>query len=284
MKRIEFIAPVEAMRGNLSGKQDLRYAENDNKAYDGPLGSVNYARNYSPRFVGAKIAKNGKKYFTVRTKSASHLTKRAKKAMALLGGTGALYAAIVKNKSSQLYQQLYAQWLRFVDMGSTNNFRQSLSGAIREALAASDSLVTYAGPNGVIQFKNPWYDGSQTTDARVSQSILTKFWTMLAPQPAAVGYFENMPILAKYRATSLGQIAQNNNLNISDLVEVEALDPDNPAGPHITDAYTLESLIQTIEGVRYAPLMMLNGEYCNYDTEVIDGVTFVASKTTSLVD
>lgn len=181
MKRIEFIAPVEAMRGNLSGAQDLRYAENDNKAYEGPVGSVNYARNYSPRFIGAKIAKSGKKYFTVRTKSASHLTTRAKKAMALLGGVGALYGAIVSNKSSQLYQQLYAQWLKFVEHGSTNTFRQSLSGAIRTALESGAANVTYAGPNGVIQFKNPWYDGSMTQNAMVSQAILVKFWTELAP-------------------------------------------------------------------------------------------------------
>lgn len=40
MKRIEFIAPVEAMRGNLSGKQDLLYVENDNKAYEGPVGQT----------------------------------------------------------------------------------------------------------------------------------------------------------------------------------------------------------------------------------------------------
>lgn len=184
MKRIEFIAPVEAMRGNLSGKQDLRYAENNNKAYDGPLGSVNYARNYSPRFVGAKIAKNGHKYFTVRTKSANHLTTRAKKAMALMGGTGALYASIVKDKSSQLYQQLYAQWVRFVDMGSTNSFRKSLSDAIRSALESKSEKITYAGPNGVIQFNNPWIASEQTPDATLNNAIIWKFASELCADTA----------------------------------------------------------------------------------------------------
>ena len=57
MKRIEFISPVEAMRGNLSRtKQTLLYAENDNPAWDAPVDKRSYARNYQPIFVGAKVA------------------------------------------------------------------------------------------------------------------------------------------------------------------------------------------------------------------------------------
>ena len=53
MKRIEFIAPVESMRGNLSGNQSLEYALNNNPAYDAPDG-VQYARNYQPRLAPIK--------------------------------------------------------------------------------------------------------------------------------------------------------------------------------------------------------------------------------------
>lgn len=176
MKRIEFIAPVEAMRGNLSGKQNLLYAENDNPAYDGPVGFTNYARNYQPRFIGAKVAKSGLKYFTVRTKSANHLTSSSKKAMALLGGTGALVGAILSNHSSAVYTGLQTQWVAIQELGDTRTFRKYLSDGIRAMLAAKDQQHVFSGPKPAVTIKNPWYDGSQTSGATVSNTILVKFW------------------------------------------------------------------------------------------------------------
>ena len=181
MKRIEFIAPVEAMRGNLSGAQDLRYAENDNKAYEGPVGSVNYARNYSPRFIGAKVAKNGRKYFTVRTKSANHLTAKAKHAMALLGGTGALVGAILHTKSSDVYQGIYAQWVALQALGSKKTLRQYMSDTIRLGLEAKQKSITFAGPNAPITIGNPWMS-EVTPGAQVTTDVLVKFATELGPQ------------------------------------------------------------------------------------------------------
>lgn len=179
-KRIEFIAPVEAMRGNLSGRQNLLYAENDNKAYEGPVGSVNYARNYTTRFIGAKRASDGRKYFSVRTKSANHLTAAAKQAMALLGGVGAIVAAILRTKTGEPYSQAYAQWLELRNLGSTKTFRETLSGWIRSALAAKSATIPFTGPRSVYSIKNPWKDGSQTTGANISQATIVKFWGELA--------------------------------------------------------------------------------------------------------
>lgn len=93
MKRIEFIAPVEAMRGNLSGEQKLKYARNDNPAWDAPVGQTNYARNYQPRFIGAKKSANGMTYFTTKTKSASNNSAAARLAMASMGAACAYYNA-----------------------------------------------------------------------------------------------------------------------------------------------------------------------------------------------
>lgn len=181
MKRIEFIAPVEAIRGNLSGRQDLRYAENNNKAYESPAGSVNYARNYTPRFVGAKVAKSGLKYFAVRTKSAVNMSPKAMKAMALLGGTGAIVGAILANKSEAPYVNAYAQWLELVNLGSKDSFRKTLSAWVRKGLAAKAETIVFAGPRPATTIKNPWYDGTQTTGAIISSGVLAQFWMQLAP-------------------------------------------------------------------------------------------------------
>lgn len=184
MKRIEFIAPVEAMRGNLSGKQNLVYAENDNKAYESPVGGVNYARNYTNRFIGAKRAKDGLKYFAVKTRTATHLTAAAKRAMALLGGAGAIYASIVRDKTSQLYINCKAQYEALVAAGSTKTFRQSLMDVLRAGLVAKSATIAYAGPAGTIpEIDNPWCNNGTTINVSVGNDILVKFWDQLAFNP-----------------------------------------------------------------------------------------------------
>ena len=179
-KIIEFIAPVEAIRGNLSGAQKLLYAQNDNPAYDGPVGFKNYARNYTPRFIGAKRASDGRKYFVVRTKTANHLTAKAKHAMALMGGAGAIVGAILAAKSSAVYTGLLAQWAAIQEMGDTRSFRKFLTDYIMRMLAAKSASITITGPKPSVTIKNPWAGQGQTTGAAVSNTILVKFWTELA--------------------------------------------------------------------------------------------------------
>lgn len=177
MKIVEFIAPVEAIRGNMSGRQDLLYPTNDNKAYEGPIGSVNYARNYTTRFVGAKIAKSGKKYFIVRTKSANHLTAKSKMAMALLGGAGALYSALLKN--SALKAQAQAVWVKAQELGDQRSFRAFMMFYFRRALIGHEQTIALNVSGSSVSIDNPWAKVSGELNLPVSQGIRVKFWTEL---------------------------------------------------------------------------------------------------------
>lgn len=179
MKKIEFIAPVEAMRGNLSGNQDLKYPTDNNKAFESPEGSVNYARNYTSRFIGAKRASDGMKYFSVKTKSATHITPRSLMAMALLGAAGAMYAALVRDKTSSIYNNIHAQWIELQNLGSTKTFRRYVMDNFRQALATKAAVITFAGPRGSITVNNPWVSEDQTVGVAVSPAILVKFWPQL---------------------------------------------------------------------------------------------------------
>lgn len=180
-KRIEFIAPVEAMRGNLSGQQVLEYQLNNNPAFEAPAGSTSYARNYTTRFIGAKRVSDGLKYFSVKTKTATTLTPAALMAMALLGGAGAIYAAIVRNKTSELYNQLYAQYIdtQAAGGGFKETFRQVIMRLTRAALANKEQQIHYTGVRGDVAFNNPWMAGSQTPGAEISNTIIVKFWEQL---------------------------------------------------------------------------------------------------------
>lgn len=193
-KRIEFIAPVESIRGNMSGRQDLVYAENDNKAFEAPQGQVNYARNYTPRFVGAKRASDGRKYFSVRTKNGVNLSAKSMKAMALLGGTGAIYAAIVnsdtlRNGVEMVYLFLIDRTRQGLSGGipEDTTFRQYVSGVIRTALLNKAATITFAGGAGVqpVNINNPWGTGGTGTNISVSQNVLVQFWAQLTTG----GYF-----------------------------------------------------------------------------------------------
>lgn len=183
MKRIEFIAPVEAVRGNLSGTQDLRYALNNNKAYEAPAGQRNYARNYRASFIGAKRASDGLKYFSVRTKSCTNVTAKWLKAGAILGGAGAIFADIMRNKTGELYNDLYAQWLELNSLGNKKSFRKSVMDTIMSGLRNKVAEIVYAGPRGGVTIDNPWVKvvvSPQTFNVYVTPAVLFKFWPQLA--------------------------------------------------------------------------------------------------------
>lgn len=107
MRRIEFIAPVDAMRGNLSGNQKLTYPTQNNSAWESPSGKVNYATNYQPRYVGAKRAKTGLKLFSVRTKSAVNMSPQMRLQMALLSVSSVFADCIMKDLSTLTDMQDY---------------------------------------------------------------------------------------------------------------------------------------------------------------------------------
>lgn len=208
MKRIEFLAPVEAMRGNLSGAQNLKYPTQNNKAFESPEGSVNYARNYSTRFIGAKRASDGLKYFAVKTKTATHITTRSLQAMALLGGAGAMYAALVRDKASATYTGIYAQWVELQNVGSTKSFRAYVMDNLRQMLASKSKTAVFAGPRPAITVNNPWI-GEQTADITISREIIAKFWPQLAPNGTTFS-IDNVKV-----------VGANNN-DFSEIVEIQA--------------------------------------------------------------
>lgn len=176
MKRIEFIAPVESMRGNLSGKQELQYAENNNPAFEAPAGRQ-YARNYQPRFIGAKRSSDNLKYFAVKTKSATLIKSSTLLNMALMGGAGAIIAAILADKSSTAYLLVVDAWEKRTKKSVT--LRKFMTDIIRQGLAAKAPDFVFLTTAGA-QIANPWNTASTAAiKVEISQEILVKFWLQL---------------------------------------------------------------------------------------------------------
>lgn len=187
MKRIEFVAPVEAMRGNLSGNQNLVYPLDNNAAFDAPSGRRSYARNYGTRYIGAKRASTGLKYFGVKTKSAVYLSTKTRKVMALLGGTGAVRAKLMKeqpfyeNTLVKAYE--YARTSGAIESNVTID--KWLFDLIYEVLKAKGAVFMFKTAQGAATYrKNPWVESNAAGAAvNIGMAILVKFWNQLAANP-----------------------------------------------------------------------------------------------------
>lgn len=186
MRRIEFIAPVDAMRGNLSGNQVLQYATNNNPAFDAPDGRQ-YANNYQPRYIGAKRAASGKKIFSVKTKAATKINAASKLRMALLGGAGALYAAMLKNET--IMAQAEIVYGLFVSRrGEQRSFRKFYMDQFRATLSLKKvqtgiAITDEHGTLYQVHIKNPWVYTEGEPECPVSDEVLVKFWLQLATNP-----------------------------------------------------------------------------------------------------
>lgn len=179
MKRIRFIAPVEAIQGNMSGNQKLQYAEHNNPAFESPKGKRNYARNYRPSYIGAFVAGTGTKYFAVKTKTAVHLTNKSQMAMALAGAAGAMFGSLIKDKTSVLYLQAEALWINN-GISAKQTMRKFYTNLFRQMLAAKSASISVTDEvtQAVLTIDNPW---RKITDPNVpvSEDVLVKFWPQL---------------------------------------------------------------------------------------------------------
>lgn len=190
MKRIEFIAPVEAMRGNLSGNQTLVYPTADNKAFESPESQRNYARNYRPSFVGAKRASDGLKYFAVKTKSAVGMTAASKLAMAALGGAASMAAYFVKHNGTQVARKMYASFknARANELITQKSVRAWLTALFYEGLKKKAALINVPifdinGEVGeTLHVDNPWQFGDIQGDvlATIPDDVRIRFWGVLS--------------------------------------------------------------------------------------------------------
>lgn len=178
MKRIEFIQPVESMRGSFGAKQDLRYQENNNKAFESPEGKVNYAKNYQPTFIGAKMARTGVKYFAVKTKSATKNTAAWRLVAALMGAVSAIYGWCIKQLN--IMSQLSAQYALAAEQGFEGTLRKFIIDGVRTSLAAKAATITVVGPTATVTLgNNPFSTAAEAIT--IPAKLLAKFWKQLTP-------------------------------------------------------------------------------------------------------
>lgn len=184
MARIRFISPVEALQGNMSGKQKLVYPTSDNKAWESPDGKQ-FARNYTPRFIGAMRAASGKTYFAVKARSAVNMTESVRRQQAITS-VALLYANAVTTDAAG-YTAAMAIWRDHIAAGYNKytTLRGFLNAMLQEGLASKDRVIS-VGVQGVSETRltvTNVYVWNSTTEGDVTPEInrvqMAKFFPYL---------------------------------------------------------------------------------------------------------
>lgn len=190
-RKVFMIAPFEALTGNLSGDQDLQYAENNNPAYEAPNGTQ-YARNYKPRYVGNRRGKDGLVYFQVKQSTATVLTASSRRTMAVLGVTAAIRSALVRNHPAQ-WQRMNDAFVYLKEGGrlpeGQNTFNKWFSANIRQMLVYKRHSWTFSYVPLSFTIHNP-YDMESSEALLIKTSIWLKFanWFVFSSEPEAIGH------------------------------------------------------------------------------------------------
>lgn len=208
MRSIEFLAPVEAMRGNLSGKQNLKYPTKDNSAWQAPSGVRSYARNYGTRYIGSKRAADGRKFFSVKQRSAVMNSPAQRQAQALMGATKSIADFIMGNLSwhttlLQMYQGYRQQGLQYQPAFTPDDVRSTPDASLRHYLMRNLRDMTLIPKNkqftiqpqigGDIVVNNPWrLDNNSGTRVANIQDLFIKFWLQLAGESPYYFYVAGM--------------------------------------------------------------------------------------------
>ena len=97
--------------------------------------------------------------------------------MANLGGVGAIYSALVRNKSAQVYIDAQLCYAAAVANGYEGTFRKFMYSYIKPALDAKNPTIDIDIEKTSVSIDNPWVN--KLFSLMVSQNSLIKFWQNL---------------------------------------------------------------------------------------------------------
>lgn len=253
MKRLTLAFPFDHMSGKLGIKQDLKYPESDNKAYEAPEGKTSYARNYKPTMVAAHISRTGLQYFSIKTKSAFKNTAAARLLCALVGAVAAVYSWILKTADKLAACQV--QYAKAVENGYDGTFHKWVTNQLRAQLRAKSATLSIVGPSATVALGNNPFSSASTAIA-ISQSILVKFWNVLTP--GGITFTVDGEKGISFNSGAISNIIANSRLNVLGLT----------AGTGDYSDYALigGKYIQTGDGV-----------YMRTDEDVADGSVYTTT-------
>lgn len=179
MRKIEFIAPVEAMRGNITRPgQRYFYGGSGDAAWD--VQSDAYANDYGKIYVGAKTSA-GKCHFSLRNKTKVVWNSDTRLAASAFGGACSLANKAYRDLMINSTLVSIYQAKRVAGKIPSGVFITAwLVQEFRPMLAGKQASVTISEGSTSITINNPWVDGGTGHDVTIPADILSKFNTYLS--------------------------------------------------------------------------------------------------------
>ena len=132
MRRITYIEAIESIQGQLGTRQDLRYANSNNKAWYSPVGGRQSARNYNVRFIGMRRTIDGRNYYAVKKKSTFKNTQVTRLSCAYMGATASVVNSILHTLTvMHVWQAAYTAYL---NAGGKDSIRKWMTDIVRPQL------------------------------------------------------------------------------------------------------------------------------------------------------
>ena len=177
-KNIYMVDPFEVLTGNLGSKQDLRYREHDNKAYEAPDG-IARAKNYRTRYVGVRRA-DGSVYFMVKKMSTSNLNNTTRMTMALFGVVAAMKSAL-RTAHAADWAKLQQAYAYQVDHGISvpDTFDKWVNEIFRTMLMYKQTAYTFNQASISVTVTNPYANNASALV--INNKIWVKFLEVLIP-------------------------------------------------------------------------------------------------------
>ena len=168
VKRVEYMAPIDWMAGNLSGRQVIKYA--GGAGYDVPTGETIAADDYQPRLIVKYRRKDGHRYYQVRTRTSVNMSATYKENISVMGGACAIFSALVRNKQANIYKACVAACPGNITL------RKFIVPKCKAALLYKAATIRIA--EGV-EIVNPWVSTAEP-NVVVTAAVLDKFANILS--------------------------------------------------------------------------------------------------------
>lgn len=172
-KRIEYIAPVEWIAGSLSGRQPEQLKYGGGSGYEVAVGETRAADVYQPRLIAKVLRAYTRKQikcFCVRTKTSVHMSAANKRNLSIMGGAGALYAALLRDKAAAIYADIVAVKPKQLTL------RAFVVPLLRAGLRDKVATIDIADGVGIV---NPWISSAEP-NVPLRQAVLDKFASELS--------------------------------------------------------------------------------------------------------
>lgn len=214
-REIRYIEPVESISGDLGQKQTLRYARNNNPAWDAPANTQNSARNYKTTYVGLKRRLSGRNYFAVRKRSTFTSSPAMLKNCAVMGGTYSILSAA--RKDLNLRAQMDILYVQYRNAGGTMSLMQWLAMQVRRQVLEQASIIVISYlATSVSLGNNPF--GNATTAIDIPAVTLAKFYSVLYSQ--GVTFYVGSERAISAQGSSIGALIAIPRMNVLGLQNV----------------------------------------------------------------